>query len=124
MNKGEIIRRHFSKLGAKGGKAGTGESKRRTGSENNLKKYWEDVKAGRREAPKGRGRPRKTETQLDDPHPEPKEQQAKPRTGRSAEEIIRSAREKAKAPKIKVGRNAPCPCGSGKKYKKCCGAAG
>ncbi len=22
----------------------------------------------------------------------------------------------------KVGRNAPCPCGSGKKYKKCCGA--
>ncbi len=25
-----------------------------------------------------------------------------------------------KAPK--VGRNDPCPCGSGKKYKKCCGA--
>jgi SEC-C motif-containing protein len=23
----------------------------------------------------------------------------------------------------KVGRNDPCPCGSGKKYKKCCGAA-
>jgi len=22
--------------------------------------------------------------------------------------------------KIKVGRNEPCPCGSGKKYKKCC----
>jgi preprotein translocase subunit SecA len=22
----------------------------------------------------------------------------------------------------KIGRNAPCPCGSGKKYKKCCGA--
>ncbi len=22
--------------------------------------------------------------------------------------------------KPKVGRNAPCPCGSGKKYKKCC----
>jgi len=21
----------------------------------------------------------------------------------------------------KVGRNQPCPCGSGKKYKKCCG---
>jgi uncharacterized protein YecA (UPF0149 family) len=20
----------------------------------------------------------------------------------------------------KIGRNAPCPCGSGKKYKKCC----
>jgi SEC-C motif len=22
---------------------------------------------------------------------------------------------------VKVGRNNPCPCGSGKKYKKCCG---
>jgi hypothetical protein len=22
-----------------------------------------------------------------------------------------------------VGRNEPCPCGSGRKYKKCCGAA-
>jgi hypothetical protein len=21
-----------------------------------------------------------------------------------------------------IGRNAPCPCGSGKKYKHCCGA--
>ncbi|HUA83225.1 MAG TPA: preprotein translocase subunit SecA [Bryobacteraceae bacterium] len=32
----------------------------------------------------------------------------------------------AKAPVIaqkKAGRNDPCPCGSGKKYKKCCGAA-
>ena len=24
---------------------------------------------------------------------------------------------------LKVGRNDPCPCGSGKKFKKCCGAA-
>jgi tetratricopeptide (TPR) repeat protein len=24
-------------------------------------------------------------------------------------------------PQRRVGRNAPCPCGSGKKYKKCCG---
>ena len=24
--------------------------------------------------------------------------------------------------KVKVGRNDPCPCGSGKKYKKCCGS--
>nr|WP_233217455.1 SEC-C metal-binding domain-containing protein [Trinickia dabaoshanensis] len=23
----------------------------------------------------------------------------------------------------KIGRNDPCPCGSGKKFKKCCGAA-
>ncbi len=25
------------------------------------------------------------------------------------------------AAKPKVGRNEPCPCGSGKKFKKCCG---
>ncbi|MBQ2718489.1 MAG: preprotein translocase subunit SecA [Clostridia bacterium] len=29
----------------------------------------------------------------------------------------------AAAQATKVGRNDPCPCGSGKKYKKCCGAA-
>jgi len=23
---------------------------------------------------------------------------------------------------VRVGRNEPCPCGSGKKYKKCCGS--
>lgn len=28
----------------------------------------------------------------------------------------------ASTPAPKVGRNAPCPCGSGLKYKKCCGA--
>jgi hypothetical protein len=27
-----------------------------------------------------------------------------------------------KAAQLKLGRNDPCPCGSGKKYKKCCGA--
>ena len=27
----------------------------------------------------------------------------------------------AEAKPKKVGRNDPCPCGSGKKYKKCCG---
>lgn len=26
--------------------------------------------------------------------------------------------------KVKIGRNEPCPCGSGKKYKKCCGGNG
>jgi uncharacterized protein YecA (UPF0149 family) len=30
--------------------------------------------------------------------------------------------EPIKADKV-TDRNAPCPCGSGKKYKKCCGAA-
>jgi SWIM/SEC-C metal-binding protein len=28
--------------------------------------------------------------------------------------------EAAKA-QVKTGRNDPCPCGSGKKYKRCCG---
>ena len=35
-------------------------------------------------------------------------------------------KETPKVPPIHVesapGRNDPCPCGSGKKYKKCCGA--
>ncbi len=35
----------------------------------------------------------------------------------SADNSSRPARRSAT-----VGRNAPCPCGSGKKYKKCCGA--
>jgi len=30
-------------------------------------------------------------------------------------------REPVKREGEKIGRNAPCPCGSGKKYKKCCG---
>jgi uncharacterized protein len=30
--------------------------------------------------------------------------------------------EMARAMQPKVGRNEPCPCGSGKKFKKCCGA--
>lgn len=34
---------------------------------------------------------------------------------------LTSTKEKKQTTK-KVGRNDPCPCGSGKKYKKCCGA--
>ncbi|MFH1217302.1 MAG: YchJ family metal-binding protein [Pseudomonadota bacterium] len=26
-----------------------------------------------------------------------------------------------KSTAVKIGRNSPCPCGSGKKFKKCCG---
>ena len=36
-----------------------------------------------------------------------------------AKEFKRSRTVKREAPK--VGRNDPCPCGSGKKYKNCCG---
>jgi len=31
-------------------------------------------------------------------------------------------RQTAQAMSAKVGRNEPCPCGSGKKFKKCCGS--
>jgi preprotein translocase subunit SecA len=33
----------------------------------------------------------------------------------------KSRTQKAVVKKSRVGRNDPCPCGSGKKYKKCCG---
>jgi hypothetical protein len=33
----------------------------------------------------------------------------------------RSNRQPIRNAKVKVGRNDPCPCGSGKKHKKCCG---
>ena len=41
--------------------------------------------------------------------------------------VFSSGEEPAKKKPVKraekkIGRNAPCPCGSGKKYKKCCGA--
>jgi preprotein translocase subunit SecA len=38
-------------------------------------------------------------------------------SGGEGPEKPKTAQRKGK----KVGRNAPCPCGSGKKYKKCCG---
>src|SRR5690606_5768562 len=44
-----------------------------------------------------------------------------------AEEVINGTIDQAGSVQpvrreAKVGRNDPCPCGSGKKYKKCCGA--
>nr|WP_272940578.1 SEC-C metal-binding domain-containing protein [Aeromonas veronii] len=32
----------------------------------------------------------------------------------------RPARSQPVVAPIKIGRNEPCPCGSGKKYKQCC----
>lgn len=37
-------------------------------------------------------------------------------------EITKEYRKSKIAVSNKVGRNDPCPCGSGKKFKKCCGA--
>ncbi len=36
------------------------------------------------------------------------------------EEKKKNSKKESKTILGKVGRNAPCPCGSGKKYKKCC----
>ena len=35
----------------------------------------------------------------------------------------RTAPKPVPASSAKIGRNDPCPCGSGRKFKKCCGAA-
>ncbi len=46
-------------------------------------------------------------------------QVAKPVTTSHGEETAKKPKKRSSE---KVGRNDPCPCGSGKKYKKCCGA--
>lgn len=35
--------------------------------------------------------------------------------------FVNGVQEPYVTPDEKIGRNDPCPCGSGKKYKKCCG---
>ena len=43
-------------------------------------------------------------------------------TAQRKRELMKASRERnTVVKKEKVGRNDPCPCGSGKKYKKCCG---
>jgi preprotein translocase subunit SecA len=46
------------------------------------------------------------------------------RTQAEFETALRAATAPVRRETPKVGRNDPCPCGSGRKYKKCCGAAG
>jgi len=41
--------------------------------------------------------------------------------GQERREAKGAPKEPFKRKKAKVGRNDPCPCGSGKKYKRCCG---
>lgn len=50
-----------------------------------------------------------------------REQVAQP-TSTSADGTDTRNKTVRKTAKDRVGRNDPCPCGSGKKYKKCCGA--
>ncbi len=56
---------------------------------------------------------------------ERKERAAAPRPARvvlSRGDIKSAGKTTQKREGVKIGRNDPCPCGSGKKYKKCCGA--
>jgi len=45
------------------------------------------------------------------------------RSKRGKEALIRSVQNRLRPQRqaAPVGRNDPCPCGSGKKWKKCCG---
>ena len=40
---------------------------------------------------------------------------------RTVSSVVERAASPSSATRGKVGRNEPCPCGSGKKYKRCCG---
>ncbi|CAK7009663.1 MAG: hypothetical protein EUB_01648 [Eubacterium sp.] len=43
-------------------------------------------------------------------------------TAQKKRELMKASKERnTVVKKEKIGRNEPCPCGSGKKYKKCCG---
>jgi len=50
-----------------------------------------------------------------------KRQQSEMRLSRSGGGSDEAQKQPIKREGEKVGRNEPCPCGSGKKYKKCCG---
>ena len=50
-----------------------------------------------------------------------KRQQAQMRLSRGGQEAVQPQQQPMKRDGEKIGRNDPCPCGSGKKYKKCCG---
>ncbi|MBN1445528.1 MAG: preprotein translocase subunit SecA [Candidatus Omnitrophica bacterium] len=78
------------------------------------------VKAGTQTAPSQVTYSHKTFDQFDTAgkKQEPAEQPFIPSAGTATAEPLKPAPYTAGA---KVGRNEPCPCGSGKKYKKCCG---
>lgn len=50
-----------------------------------------------------------------------KRQQAEMRLSRGGQESGQAQQQPMKREGEKIGRNDPCPCGSGKKHKKCCG---
>jgi preprotein translocase subunit SecA len=50
-----------------------------------------------------------------------KRQQAEMRLSRGGQDTTGSQQQPMKREGEKIGRNDPCPCGSGRKFKKCCG---
>jgi uncharacterized protein len=42
------------------------------------------------------------------------------RAGERPEALMKTLQAEDSKPGFKAGRNDPCPCGSGRKYKKCC----
>ncbi|MBN2371344.1 MAG: preprotein translocase subunit SecA, partial [Vicinamibacteria bacterium] len=77
----------------------------------------EHVDAGRASwvSPRGAGR----NLSFNDPsESESAFERAQPREARGGGDVVQTFRREGR----KVGRNEPCPCGSGKKYKKCHGA--
>ncbi len=52
--------------------------------------------------------------------PQPPKEEERKLVASHGGESASAARQPARAD-VKVGRNDPCPCGSGKKYKECCG---
>ncbi|HEY5577489.1 MAG TPA: SEC-C metal-binding domain-containing protein, partial [Deferrimonas sp.] len=64
--------------------------------------------------------------QREEERAEMKERAPAPRPARvtlSRGDIKSAGKTTQKREGAKIGRNDPCPCGSGKKYKKCCGAS-
>ena len=76
--------------------------------------------------------PQQQETQQQNQQSQPQHQhqqksQQQPAKPKAAEQSVRAAadavtKQGGAGGTMTVGRNEPCPCGSGKKYKKCCGA--
>ncbi|MGD8841975.1 MAG: UPF0149 family protein [Gammaproteobacteria bacterium] len=66
---------------------------------------------------------RQLESMTDD-EVEARQQQIEPDVRRLFQHFVAQRRPAPHTPMVrtspKIGRNAPCPCGSGKKYKKCC----
>jgi uncharacterized protein YecA (UPF0149 family) len=53
----------------------------------------------------------------------PGEEEVPPPAGPTLDQLRGQAAERpATRATPKIGRNDPCPCGSGRKYKRCCGA--